>query len=51
MVTFAQAIYEGKMSIHTDDFKKLTGEDPISVQYMSPHNWKFQIRERHSKVN
>jgi len=51
MVTFAQAIREGKMDIHTDDFKKLTGSDPISVQYMFEHNADFQIGERHSKDN
>lgn len=51
MVTFAQAIREGKMSIHTDDFKKLTGSDPITVKYMFDHNADFQIGERHSKDN
>lgn len=51
MVTFAQAIREGKMDIHTDDFKKLTGEDPITVQYMFENNADYQIGERHSKDN
>ena len=49
MVTFAQAIREGKMAVHTDDFKKLTGDDPITVSYMFEHNEEFQIGERHSK--
>ncbi len=49
MVTFAQAIREGKMDTWTDDFKKLTGTDPITVQYMFEHNADFQIGERHSK--
>ncbi len=49
MVTFAQAIREGKMDLCTDDFKKLTGSDPITVKYMFEHNADFQIGERHSK--
>ena len=48
-VTFAQAIREGKMDIFTDDFKKLTGDDPITVKYMFDHNEDFQIGARHSK--
>ena len=51
MVTFAQAIREGKMAIHTDDFKKLTGEDPVSVYYMFSHADEFQVGERHSEDN
>ncbi len=51
MVTFAQAIREGKMDIHTEDFKELTGSDPITVKYMFDHNAEFQIGERHSKDN
>ena len=47
--TFAQAIREGKMDVHTDDFKKLTGSDPMTVQYMFEHSDDFQIGERHSK--
>lgn len=49
MVTFAQAIREGKMAVHTDDFKKLTGDDPISVYEMFSHSDEYQIGERHSK--
>ena len=49
MVTFAQAIREGKMAVHTDDFKKLTGDDPITVLYMFEHIADFQIGDRHSK--
>lgn len=51
MVTFAQAIREGKMDVWTDDFKKLTGQDPITVSYMFEHSDEFQIGERHSKDN
>ena len=49
MVTFAQAIREGKMDIHTKDFTELTGDTPISVRYMFDHNEEFQIGERHSQ--
>lgn len=49
MVTFGQAIREGKMSTFTDDFKKLTGDNPISVDYMFSHYNDFQIGARHSK--
>lgn len=49
MVTFAQAIRLGKMDTFTDDFKKLTGDDPISVSYMFEHANDFQVGERHSK--
>lgn len=48
MVTFAMAIRMDKMSNFTDDFKKLTGEDPITVKYMFEHVDDFQIGERHS---
>lgn len=51
MVTFAQAIREGKMNIHTKDFTELTGATPISVRYMFDHQEEFQIGERHSKDN
>lgn len=51
MVTFAQAIREGKMDVHTDDFKKLTGDDPLTVKYMFEHADEFQIGARHSKDN
>lgn len=49
MVTFAQAIREGKMDVHTDDFKKLTGDDPITVREMFANQESYQIGERHSK--
>ena len=49
MVTFAQAIREGKMDIHTKDFTILTGDTPISVRYMFDHQEEFQIGERHSQ--
>ena len=49
MVTFAQAIREGKMDKFTDDFKKLTGDDPLTVKYMFEHSDEFQIGARHSK--
>lgn len=48
MVTFAQAIREGKMDLFTDDFKTLTGQDGLTVKYMFEHNADFQVGERHS---
>ncbi|GKX65272.1 NAD(P)H-binding protein [Inconstantimicrobium mannanitabidum] len=51
MVTFAQAIRLGKMAEFTDDFKKLTGQDPVTVKYMFEHSADFQIGERHSQDN
>lgn len=51
MVTFAQAIRLGKMNTFTDDFKKLTNQEPITVKYMFDHADEFQVGERHSKDN
>lgn len=51
MVTFGQAIRLGKMDIFTDDFKKLTGQDPVTVKYMFVHANEYQVGERHSKDN
>ncbi len=49
MVTFAQAIREGKMDSFTDDFKKLTGQDALTVSHMFENADDFQVGERHSK--
>lgn len=49
MVTFAQAIREGKMDVFTQDFYELTGSEPISVRHMFTHSDGFQVGERHSK--
>ena len=49
MVTFAQAIREGKMDIKTDDFQKLTGCEPITVREMFANQENYQIGDRHSK--
>lgn len=49
MVTFAQAIRLGKMDTFTDDFKKLTGEEALTVLYMFEHSDDFQVGERHSQ--
>lgn len=51
MVTFAQAIREGKMDVFTDDFEKLTGEKALTVRYMFEHADDFQVGERHSQDN
>ena len=49
MVTFAQAIREGKMDTWTDDFEKLTGDKPVTVREMFANQENYQIGERHSK--
>ncbi|WP_211748046.1 NAD(P)H-binding protein [Paenibacillus sp. Marseille-Q4541] len=51
MVTFGQAIRLGKMDSFTDDFKKLTGQEPLTVKYMFEHADEFQVGERHSQDN
>ncbi len=48
MVTFARAIRLEKMNSHTDDFEKLTGDKPFTVQYMFEHVNDFQIGKRNS---
>lgn len=49
MVTFAQAIREGKMAIKTNDFQELTGSEPISVLEMFLHYQEYQVGDRHSQ--
>jgi NAD(P)H dehydrogenase (quinone) len=49
MITFNQAIRAEKFNVCTDDFKKLTGDDPISVNYMFAHPDEFQVGDRHCK--
>ena len=49
MVTFAQAIREGKMAVKTNDFQELTGSEPITVYEMFAHNEEYQVGERHSQ--
>ena len=49
MVTFAQAIREGKMAIKTNDFQELTGSEPISVLEMFLHSQEYQVGDRHSQ--
>ena len=51
MVTFAQAIREGKMDIHTKDFTILTGDTPISVRYMFDHQEEFKLVKDILKIN
>ncbi len=48
MVTFAQAIREGKMDEFTKDFEKLTGEKAYTVKHMFENADDFQVGERHS---
>jgi len=48
MVSFGKAIRLEKFAVFTDDFKKLTGSEPISVSYMFANNKDFQVGDRHS---
>ena len=48
MVTFGQAIREGKMAVHTDDFRMITGRRPITVRDMFALSDEFQVGPRHS---
>jgi NAD(P)H dehydrogenase (quinone) len=49
MVSFGKAIRLEKFAVFTDDFKKLTGDEPLTVSYMFANNKDFQVGERHSK--
>ncbi|MDQ0221685.1 NmrA family NAD(P)-binding protein [Streptococcus moroccensis] len=51
MVTFAQAIREGKMDLCTEDFETLTGDKALTVRYMFENQAEFQVGERHSQDN
>ncbi|MFV0394253.1 MAG: NmrA family NAD(P)-binding protein [Coprobacillaceae bacterium] len=48
MVTFARAIRLDKMSNHTDDFQKLTGQKARTVSYMFAHNEEYGVGNRNS---
>ena len=48
MVTFGKAIREGKMSTHSDDFFKLTDQQPRTVKTMFENAAEYQIGARHS---
>lgn len=48
MVTFGEAIREGKMSTHSNDFFKLTGQQPRTVKTMFENASEYQIGARHS---
>jgi len=48
MVSFGKALRLEKFAIFTDDFKKLTGDEPISVSYMFANSKDFQVGDRHS---
>jgi len=49
MVSFGKALRLEKFAVFTDDFKKLTGDEPISVSYMFANSNDFQVGDRHSK--
>jgi len=43
MVTFNEAIRKEKFNVCTDDFKKLTGDDPVDIEYMFAHADDYQM--------
>lgn len=48
MVSFGRAIRKNQMAVCTDDFKKLTGDDPIPLTEMFEHVRDFLVGERNS---
>ncbi len=48
MVSFGRAIRKNQMAVLTDDFKKLTGDDPITVKEMFENMTDYQVGERNS---
>ncbi len=48
MVTFGRAIRKGQMAVHTDDFKQLTGNDPITLKEMFENIQDFIDQGRNS---
>lgn len=48
MVTFGQAIREGKMNNFTKDFESLTGQAPVSVETMFNEIDDYQVGQRNS---
>ena len=48
MVSFGRAIRKNQMAVFTDDFKKLTGDDPIPLKTMFEHMTEYQVGARNS---
>ena len=48
MVSFGRAIRKNQMAVFTDDFKKLTGEDPVTLKEMFENMMDYQVGERNS---
>lgn len=48
MVTFGTAIRLGMFAVHSKDFLRLTGRNPLSLRYMFEHADSFQIGVRNS---
>ena len=48
MVTFGRALRNGQMAVFTDDFEKLTGRKPVSVQEMFEHIDDYLVGNRTS---
>lgn len=48
MVSFGRALRKGQMAVFTDDFKQLTGEEPITLKEMFEDAAAYQVGERSS---
>ena len=48
MVSFGRAIRKNQMAVFTDDFRKLTGDDPITLAEMFESMSDYQVGERNS---
>ena len=48
MVSFGRAIRKNQMAVFTDDFRKLTGEDPVTLREMFENMREYQVGERNS---
>lgn len=48
MISFGRALRKGQMAILTDDFKKLTGDEPMPVKEMFENIINYQVGERSS---
>ena len=48
MVSFGRAIRKNQMAVFTDDFRKLTGEEPITLKEMFENAGNYQVGGRNS---
>lgn len=48
MVTFGQAIREGRMAVHSDDVRQIVGRRPVTVRAAFEHESEYRIGDRNS---